>query len=345
MKRIEIVSVVIALLLAAIISGCIVHEEVSPDVKTGKKVLLIFSYHPEHPWVIEETRGVEDILKNKGVETEKFYLETKRKTSAEWKKKVSEDAVKKIEEFKPDLVIVFDDNACELVAMKYAGKTLPFVFCGMNGDPEDYGFPAENIAGVVERHHFEETIDLLKQLVPDVKKVAIITDNSPTSRRFVTRIEKTALPVEISECYATDDFDVWKAEVKELQPKVDAIGLFVYHTIKDPEKDREVSLPPEDVLNWTLKNNKLPEFAFFDFTVRAGALCGVTLSGYEQGKAAAEIAIEILEGKEPADIPITCPEKGNPMVNERRAEELNITVPTDIIKGVEIIYNGDWEKG
>nr|AAU83960.1 hypothetical protein GZ35A2_35 [uncultured archaeon GZfos35A2] len=89
----------------------------------------------------------------------------------------------------------------------------------------------------------------------------------------------------------------------------------------------------------------LPEFAFLDFTVRAGALCGVTLSGYEQGKAAAEIAIEILEGMEPADIPITCPEKGNPIFNKIRADELNITVPTDIIKGVEIIDNGDWEKG
>jgi ABC-type uncharacterized transport system substrate-binding protein len=345
MKRIKVVSVLIALLLAAIISGCIVHEEVSPYEKTGKKVLLIFSYHPDYPWVIEETRGVEDIFEDKGVETEKFYLDTKRKTSVEWKKKVSEEAVKKIAEFKPDLVIVFDDNACELVAMKYAGKTLPFVFCGMNGDPEDYRFPAENTAGVVERQHINGTIDLLKQLVPDVKKAAIITDNSPTSHGFVTRIEKTALPVEISECYTTDDFDAWKAKVKEFQPKVDAIGLFVYHTIKDPDKAGEVSLPSEDVLNWTLRNSKLPEFAFLDFTVKDGALCGVTMSGYEQGKAAAEITIEILDGKKPVDIPIVCPEEGNPMVNKRRAEELNITVPTDIVKEVELIDNGDWEKG
>lgn len=345
MKKVKIVSVLIALLLTAIICGCIVQEEGTPDEKTGKKVLLIFSYHPEHPWVIEETRGAEDIFKGKGVELEKSYLDTKRKTSAEWKKKVSGEAVKKIEEFKPDLVIVFDDNACELVAMKYAGKSIPFVFCGMNSNPEDYGFPAENIAGVVERQHIDGTIDLLKQLVPNVKKVAIITDNSPTSHGFVTRIEETALPVENSECYTTDDFDAWKAKVKELQPKVDAIGLFVYHTIKDPEKEGEISLLPEDVLNWTLKNNKLPEFAFFDFTVRKGALCGVTLSGYEQGKAAAEIAIEILEGKKPVDIPIKCPEKGNPIVNKRRAEELNITIPTDIVKEIEIIDNGNWEKG
>ena len=317
----------VGVLLLVSILGC---------AKAGKKMLLIFSYHPEYPWVVEETRGVEDALKDRGLKTDKFYLDTKRKTSLKWWKKVTKDAVKKIEEFKPDLVIVFDDNACELVAREYAGETLPFVFCGVNGDPEDYGFPAENITGVIERALVKESIELLKRFVPDVKKAAIITDNSPTSHGFVTRIKKTPLPVEIHEAYTTDDFDAWKAKVKELQPEVDAIGLFVYHTIK--EKGGEVSLPPEDVLSWTLKNSKLPEFAFFDFTVRGGALCGVTLSGYEQGKAAAEIAIKILDGEKPANIPIECPEKGNPIVNETRAKELNISIPEDVLKEVEIVH-------
>jgi ABC-type uncharacterized transport system substrate-binding protein len=324
MKRLYFI---VGMLLLISILGC---------AKTGKKVLLVFSYHPEYPWIVEETRGVKHALKDKDIQIEKFYLDTKRKTSPEWKKKVAEDAVNKIGEFKPDLVIVFDDNACELVAMKYAGKTLPFVFCGMNGDPEDYGFPAENITGVIERALIKESIELLKRFVPDVRKAAIITDNSLTSHGFVTRIKKTPLPVEIHEAYTTDDFDAWKAKVKELQPEVDAIGLFVYHTIK--EKGGEVSLPPEDVLSWTLKNSKLPEFAFFDFTVRGGALCGVTLSGYEQGKAAAEIAIKILDGEKPADIPIECPEKGNPIVNETRAKELNISIPEDVLKEVEIVH-------
>ncbi len=53
--------------------------------KSSEKVLLIFSYHPEYPWVVEETRGVDDILKGRGVETEILYLDTKRNTSAEWK--------------------------------------------------------------------------------------------------------------------------------------------------------------------------------------------------------------------------------------------------------------------
>ena len=317
---------IISVLLLVAVLGCI---------KPSEKVLLIFSYHPEHPWVVEETRGAEDILGERGVETEKFYLDTKRNTSAEWKEEVAEEAVRKIDDFKPDLVIVFDDNACELVAKEYIGESLPFVFCGMNGEPEDYGFPAQNITGVIERHHLEATIELLKQLVPDVEKLAIISDDSPTSQAFITRVRNIIPPIEISEFYTTNDFDAWKAEVNRLQTNVDAIGIYVYHTIK--ENSEEESLPPEDVLGWTLENSELPGFAFSDFTVRDGVLCGVTVSGYEQGMTAAEIAIRILNGETPADIPIECPEKGTPMINEIRAEELNIEIPADVLEEVEIL--------
>ena len=57
--------------------------------KPAEKVLLVFSYHAEYSWVVEETKGAEDVLKEKGVQVEKFYLDTKRNTSAEWKQKMS----------------------------------------------------------------------------------------------------------------------------------------------------------------------------------------------------------------------------------------------------------------
>jgi len=320
---------IFAVLMLISVLGCARAPE------AGQKVLLIFSYHAEYPWVIEETAGLDEVLKDKRVEVAKFYMDTKRNTSAEWKAKVAEEAISKINDFRPNVVIVLDDNACELVAKRYIGTTLPFVFCGMNGEPGDYGFPATNITGVIERHHQKETINLLKRLVPDAKRAAMVTDNGPTSQAFVARAKRTALPIEIYEFYSTDDFDDWKAKVKELQSKVDAIGLVGYQTIRD--KDGQVSVPAEDVLGWTLSNNKLPEFAFFDYTVRDGALCGVILSGYEQGKTAAEIAIKILGGEKPANIPIECPERGKPIINESRANELGIVIPKDLLEEVEIV--------
>jgi len=303
--------------------------------QAGQKVLLIFSYHPEYSWVIEETRGVEDVLKDKGITIEKFYLDTKRNTTTEWKEEVAGNAVKKIEEFNPDLVMVFDDNACELVAKKYINKTLPLVFCGMNGEPENYGFPAENITGVVERPHLRESMGLLKRLVPNAKKCVLLSDNSPTSEKFMAQIKKTTLPIDIYAVYTTNDFNAWKTKLGDVQSKVDAIGLFVYHTIK--EKDEEVSLPAEEVLRWTLQNSQIPEFTFLDFTVRDGALCGVVMSGYVQGKTAAKMALTILAGASPANIPIRAPQEGIPMVNKRRAEELNIRIPQDVLKEVEVV--------
>ena len=175
----------------------------------------------------------------------------------------------------------------------------------------------------------------LKQLVPEAKKAALIMDNSSTAQAFTTDVKNTALPIEIYEFYLTDDFDAWKAKVAELQTRVDALGLFAYHTLK--EKGETESMPAEDVLAWTLANSKLPEFAITDFAVRGGALCGVTLSGYEQGKAAAEIAAKILQGEKPSNIPVQCPTKGTPLINEKRAKELNISIPEDVLKQVELV--------
>jgi len=309
--------------------------------KASKKVLLIFSYHPEYSWVVEQTRGVEDILKDKvynqeneaiiqnsKYKIEKFYLDTKRNTSAEWKTEISEKAVEKINEFKPDIVIVFDDNACELVAKQYIGKKLPFVFCGMNGEPSDYGFPAENITGVIERLHINESYHLLKQILPDVEKIAFITDNSITSQKIVSRINKVDFPAEISEIFTINDLDEWKTKIKDFQTNVDAIGIILYHTIKEDGK----RIPSEEVINWTLENNQLAEFVFWDFVIADGAFCGVTISGYEQGKAAAEIAKRILNGEKPSDIQISRENVIIPMINLERAKQLNLKIDKEILK-------------
>jgi len=36
-----------------------------PQTQAGKKILLIFSYHSEYPWVVEETTGIEDALRKR----------------------------------------------------------------------------------------------------------------------------------------------------------------------------------------------------------------------------------------------------------------------------------------
>ena len=319
------------LLFAALVSA----PALSACDKSETTVLLIFSYHAEYAWHVEEARGVEEVLQSEGISFEAFYLDTKRHTSHEWVEQIAAEAREKIDECDPSLVIVFDDNACALVGKHYVGESLPFVFCGVNADPAEYGFPAINVTGVLERPDLTASAELLRRLVPDAEKAVLILDASPSAEGFAEGIEGASLPIEIAEIYFTDDFSDWQEKILEVQSEVDAIGLFTYHTIR--KQGEEESMSPDEVLQWTLENSTLPEFATLDFSIEGGALCGVVLSAYEQGKTAAEIAIRILAGEKPSDIPVAIPQATRAMVNAARAAELGIEISEETLAEIELV--------
>ncbi|WP_300465586.1 hypothetical protein [Desulfobacula sp.] len=65
--------------------------------------------------------------------------------------------------WKPDLVIVSEDNAAKcLVAPYFKDADLPFVFCGLNWDASVYGFPFKNVTGMIEVQLITQIIDHLK---------------------------------------------------------------------------------------------------------------------------------------------------------------------------------------
>jgi ABC-type uncharacterized transport system substrate-binding protein len=304
--------------------------------KSSEKVLVIYSYHPEYEWCQQEKKGIEDVFKYQNVIIESFYMDTKRKTNKTWEKNITNDALQKIDSFKPDLVIVCDDNACRLVATQFIDKKLPFVFMGINEDPKVYGMPAENITGVIERNLISGTIDLLKKLVPSVESVAIITDNSVTSQAAAARFTQENFPVKLYETYKTNSYDDWKKYVRKIQTEVDALGIYLYFTLEEADSDE--SVPDAHVLKWTLDNNTLPTFSFENFSVQNGVLCGETQSGYEQGKEAAMMAKEIMGGINPNDLPVRMPKKGTPTINEKTAKKLNIIIPEELKQKAKIIH-------
>ena len=48
---------------------------------------------------------------------------------------------------------------------------------GVNADPAAYGFVgSSNITGVLEHEHFVETVKLLREMFPQVTRIAVIVD-------------------------------------------------------------------------------------------------------------------------------------------------------------------------
>jgi len=298
------------------------------------KVLLVQSYHTGYPWVDSINDGVKKGLEGSGAQLEIFYMDTKRKTDAAWKQKAGQMAKDKVGSFKPDVVITADDNAQQFFAKDYAGKPGPqFVFCGVNAEASKYGYPAANVTGILERPHFAQTVEMIQSFMPNVKKVAVLTDSSPTSDAVVAYMKTRKVPAEVVAYAQPKTFPEWQETVKKFKGQVDAVVTFNYHTVQPAGGGN--SMDPKEVMSWTIANSPVPVVALMPFGVEDGGLCGIVESGEEHGFEAAQIALKIIGGKKAGDFPIAPAKKGLVMINLKTAEKVGAQIPFDTIQAAD----------
>ena len=322
-------------------------EESAPAPAQKFKILHIMSYHSPWEWTDSQFDGFKSALKGLDVEYKVIQMDTKHNNTDEWKKQVAQEAKALIDTWQPDLVYTSDDDVQPYIVKDYINTDIPFVFSAVNTDPAEYGFVgSKNITGVVEHQHYVESVQLLKQIVPGVKKIAVVVDESPFWKGVTDtmREEQSLLPddVEIVSWDLILTFEEYKQKMAGYQTTVDAVALLGVFNFKD---ENGANVPFEKVLQWTVENSNLPDFSFWSDRITHGTLCSVTVSGYEQGRGAGEIARAILvEGKSPSSFPMEPTVKGEPVVNLARANKLGLKIDSDILLTADVINTFSWEE-
>ena len=340
--------IIILGILIVMIGGVFLLQSVSAkDAQKRFKILHIMSYHSPWKWTDDQFQGFKDALRELDIEYKVYQMDTKNRSSEEWKQEAGRQARELIDTWKPDLVYTNDDNAQIYVAKYYVNSDIPFVFSAVNAAPETYGFKgSKNVIGILEQEHFIPTVDLLSKIVPNVKKIAVITDEDPTWPGVINRMKKKAASelrdIEFVGWDIISTFEEYKQKIKYYEGKIDAVCLLGIFTFKD-EKGNNV--PFEKVARWTVENSNLPDFSFWKDRIPKGTLCTVTVSGYEQGYAAGEMARGILvEGRKPSSYSFKPTVKGEPVLSLARAKKLGLKVRTSVLLTAEVIEKFEWEK-
>ena len=86
---------------------------------------------------------------------------------------------------------------------------------------------------------------------------------------------------------------------------------------------------------------KIPVYTTVDTMVKEGGLASVAQSQYELGKATARSAVKVLKGKKVKDVPVDVIDDGTPTLNLKVAQDLNITIPDDVLKQSDIAVKAD----
>ncbi|MFW6121069.1 MAG: ABC transporter substrate binding protein, partial [Petrotogales bacterium] len=276
----------------------------------ASKIMIVHSYDEGYPWTRDLTEGIRSAFEDEEIEWEVFHMDTRLKTSEEWKIKAGRIALQRVIEFSPDILITCDDNAQEYFAKDL--KDIPIVFCGVNQDPEVYSFPRENVTGVRETMFAEETVNMIKSLCPEVDHIYFIGDDSETTYGMVEQLEKKSFENVSKSVKIIDTFDHWKKTVSEIVSDNEAIVILVDRTLKDKEGK---TLDLKEVTKWTVDNSLVPVFSVFNFAIKDGAIGGVVNSGFEEGLQAGKIAEKILSGISIENIAVEHSENGKIMFN------------------------------
>jgi len=327
-------------ILVVLISGCTAQPAgtgegngngtAEPLDYEGKKILYIDSYHEGYEWSDGITRGVQETLKDTGVELKIHRMDTKRNPSDEFKEQAALDAKVVIEEFDPDVVIASDDNAMKYLIMPYyRDADLPVVFCGLNWDASLYDLPYNNTAGMVEVALIPELIEHLK-IFSDGERLGYLSADILTERKNLEYYDKL-FGINFTKVYLVTTMEEWKDAFLNLQDEVDMVIFENNAGITDWDSDEAEA--------FALNNTGIP-FGTTNPWVMQSSLIGLTKVPEEQGEWSAQTALRILEGEKPSDIPIVTNEKGKLMLNLKIAEKLGVVFTPLMLRNADSIIGG-----
>lgn len=309
------------------------------------RILHVMSFDSPWRWTDGQLAGFKEGMGNAAAEYQVFQMDVKKHSSPEAKARKGAEARALIESWKPDLVYLSDDDAQTQVSRHYVGAALPLVFSGMNKSPGDHGLAAApNVTGVLEQEHFVESVKLLQTLLPQVRRLLVLSDSGAHWDPVIERIRANMKQLPGVSLAGVDQVRTWeefKAKVLGSPERADAVLYLGIFTLADRDGR---NVPYQEVQRWVVEHSRLPDISFWIDRIHFGNLASVTVSEREQGLAAGRLARAILvDGRKPASLPIRPTLKGRPAINLARARQLGITVKSTQLLSSEVVTRFQWE--
>ncbi|MCO1604412.1 MULTISPECIES: ABC transporter substrate-binding protein [Desulfosporosinus] len=330
MKKILAFGLSLVLLLSLVGCGA-AKSGTSPAEKEGPKQLKIGIVQiVEHPALDSARQGFLDTLKKNGYEEGKNL--TVDYQNAQGDQSILQSITQKFSSAKLDLVLAIATPSAQ--AMASASKDIPILITAVT-DPVEAKLvnsmekPGKNVTGTTDMNPIKEQFELMKTLVPTVKKVGVIYNAGEVNSQVQVAIAKkvaTDLGLEIVEATVTTSADVLQAS-QSLIGKVDTIYV---------PTDNMVVSAAQSVVQVSQKN-KIPIISGESSVVDKGALATIGVNYKKLGEQTGEMALRVVKGEKPQDMPIEAQKEFDTVLNQAAIELFGITVPEDILKKATIV--------
>jgi putative ABC transport system substrate-binding protein len=233
----------------------------------------------------------------------------------------------------PDLVLAIATPSAQ--AMVNATETIPILYSAIT-DPVGAGLVSsldgggKNVTGTTDLSPVDRQFELILEIVPDIKKLGFIYnagESNSLKSLEQAKEEGAKLGIEIIEATASNSSEVMAA-AESLVGTVDAIHIPTDNTV----------VSAFEAITKVCMDNGIPLFAADVDSVPRGAVAAIAIDYYRLGLQTGRMAIAILEGKNPGDMPTESLEDLLLYVNLASAEKIGIEIPKKLVdKADEVI--------
>jgi signal transduction histidine kinase len=290
----------------ALVLMVLVFSDVEASQETARKrVFVLHSYYQGYKWTDEENAGIESVLQpalgrnNLYVE----YMDTKKIFGDLYSQRLYEVYKLKYRNFRFDTVIVTDNNAFDFIR-KYRDELFPgtpVVFCGVNYFEEIQIRGQRLLTGINEENDFKACIEMILRLHPKTKEIVFINEWTSTGQNVHKAFLKT-----IPDFQGTVKFSLFEdVKIEEILHKLRTLpsdSVVLYSAFSRDKAGRIFDY--DEIASLITNNCKVPVYTTNEFNLGLGVVGGLVVNGYDQGQAAARLALRILEGTNPEDLKV-----------------------------------------
>jgi putative ABC transport system substrate-binding protein len=225
--------------------------------------------------------------------------------------------------------VIVAPGAPEALAAKNATRTIPVVMTGVD-DPVESGLvgslarPGGNVTGVtnVGGELSEKLLSLLRELIFNVSKVAVLSDATRTDQRAILKHLQAA-----ARGFGITLHSIQVQRHIEIKSAFAAIKKQGAQALIVPLSSM---LVPAWIADLALRQ-RLPLVSTSASYAYEGGLMAYTDDWNDVFARAAVFADRILKGAKPADLPVEQPTKFKLIVNMKTAQTLGLTIPPSIM--------------
>ncbi len=318
---------ILLLIISLSLSGC--SSQNSQEI-----VSIGISQIVENPVLDLAREGFIDALKEKGYEDGKnIEIDTQ---FAQGDIALTTTIAQNFVSQKKDLILAISTPSAQ--AAFQSTKDIPILFTAVT-DPvaagliENIDSPEGNITGTTDMVPIEEQLELGKTIFPHAKKVGVPYNTSEVNSQVQVELAKEAAKLQ-----GLDIVEIPVTNSSEIEPALSGkIGEIDFLFLPS---DNLIASSMSIITKVALDNN-IGSIGVDEPMVKNGALACEGLDYYKLGYETGLMAIDIIEGKEVKELPVSRPTETELTINKDIADKLGISLPEEILDGAVIVEGED----